>query len=60
MDVGGRTVELSETEFMIRGQGYLTGVQDIENIVLKSSDGTPVRVTDIARASRSSPTNAGA
>lgn len=48
-DVGGRTIELSETEFMIRGHGYLTGIGDIGQIVLKSDAGVPVRVTDIAR-----------
>ncbi len=48
-DVGGRTVELSEFEFMVRGRGYLKGVADIENIVLKTSGGTPLRVRDVAR-----------
>ena len=48
-DVGGRTVELSEFEFMVRGRGYLRGVADIENIVLKSAAGTPLRVRDVAR-----------
>ncbi len=48
-DVGGRTVELSEFEFMVRGRGYLKGVSDIENIVLKTSGGTPLRVRDVAR-----------
>jgi Cu(I)/Ag(I) efflux system membrane protein CusA/SilA len=41
MDVGGRVVELAETEFMVRGRGYLRGIQDIEQIVLKSEGGTP-------------------
>ena len=36
MDVGGRTVELSEFEFMVRGRGYLKSIADIENIVLKT------------------------
>jgi Cu(I)/Ag(I) efflux system membrane protein CusA/SilA len=49
MDVGGRTIELSETEFMVRGRGYLTGPADMEKIVLKTVNGTPVRVADIAR-----------
>ncbi|OZA75733.1 MAG: CusA/CzcA family heavy metal efflux RND transporter, partial [Azorhizobium sp. 39-67-5] len=40
-DVGGRTVELSEFEFMIRGRGYLRGVADIENVVLKTERGVP-------------------
>ena len=48
-DVGGRTVELSEFEFMVRGRGYLKSVADIENIVLKTSGGTPLRVRDVAR-----------
>ena len=49
MDVGGRTVELSETEFMIRGRGYLKGIADLESIALVSERGTPVRIRDIAR-----------
>ena len=49
MDVGGRTLELSEHEFMVRGRGYLKGVGDIENIVVKSDGGTPVLLKDVAR-----------
>ena len=49
MDVGGRTVELSEFEFIVRGRGYLKGIDDIENIVLKTDAGTALRVKDIAR-----------
>jgi Cu(I)/Ag(I) efflux system membrane protein CusA/SilA len=49
MDVGGRTVELSEFEFMVRGRGYLKSIADIENIVLKSERGAPLRLSDVAR-----------
>jgi len=49
MDVGGRTVELSETEFMIRGRGYLRNVADIARIMVKTDGGTPVYVEDVAR-----------
>lgn len=49
MDVGGGTIELSETEFMIRGRGYLTGTSDIEQVAIKSASGTPVLVRDVAR-----------
>ena len=49
MDVGGRTVEIAETEFAIRGRGYLTGVADLERIALKSAGGTPVLLKDVAR-----------
>jgi len=49
MDVGGRVVEMAETEFMVRGRGYLRGVQDLEQIVLKSEGGVPVLLRDVAR-----------
>lgn len=48
-DVGGRTVELSEFEFVVRGRGYLRGIEDIENIVLKTDAGAPLRLRDVAR-----------
>jgi Cu(I)/Ag(I) efflux system membrane protein CusA/SilA len=49
MDVGGRVVEMAETEFMVRGRGYLRGVQDLEQIVLKAEGGAPVLLRDVAR-----------
>ncbi|WP_011578828.1 MULTISPECIES: efflux RND transporter permease subunit [Chelativorans] len=48
-DVGGRTLELSEFEFMVRGRGYIKSQADIENIVLKSAQGVPLRLRDVAR-----------
>jgi Cu(I)/Ag(I) efflux system membrane protein CusA/SilA len=48
-DVGGRVVEMAETEYMVRGRGYLRGVADIEGLVVKSERGTPVLVRDVAR-----------
>ncbi|KAB2941972.1 MAG: efflux RND transporter permease subunit [Hyphomicrobium sp.] len=49
MDVGGRVVELAETEFMVRGRGYIRSTKDLEQIVLKSENGTPVYLRDVAR-----------
>ena len=49
MDVGGRTVELAEHEFMVRGRGYIKNVSDLERIVVKVDGGTPVLLKDIAR-----------
>jgi Cu(I)/Ag(I) efflux system membrane protein CusA/SilA len=49
MDVGGRTVELSEFEFIIRGRGYLKSIDDLSNVVLKVENGTPVLLKDVAR-----------
>ena len=48
-DVGGRVVEMAETEYMVRGKGYLRGKSDIERLVVKSDRGTPVLIRDIAR-----------
>jgi Cu(I)/Ag(I) efflux system membrane protein CusA/SilA len=48
-DVGGRAVEMAETEYMVRGKGYLRGTGDIEMLVVKSDKGTPVLIRDIAR-----------
>ncbi|MCZ2173157.1 MAG: CusA/CzcA family heavy metal efflux RND transporter [Burkholderiales bacterium] len=48
-DVGGRVVEMAETEYMVRGRGYLRGREDIEQLVVKAEKGTPVLVRDIAR-----------
>ncbi|ACF00132.1 heavy metal efflux pump, CzcA family [Rhodopseudomonas palustris TIE-1] len=48
-DVGGRTVELSEFEYVIRGKGYIKDINDLGNIVLKASGGTPVLLKDVAR-----------
>jgi len=47
-DVGGRLVELSGREYMVRGRGYIKSIEDIEKIVLKTENGTPVRIKDIA------------
>lgn len=50
IDVGGRVVELTEREYMVRGLGYIKNIPDIENIVLKvDRSGTPIRVQNIAR-----------
>jgi Cu(I)/Ag(I) efflux system membrane protein CusA/SilA len=47
-DVGGRTLELSETEFMIRGRGYLKSQADLDRIALKAKDGTPIYLSAVA------------
>jgi len=49
MDVGGRTVEISETEFAVRGRGYIKSLSDLEQIVVKNDGGVPVLLKDVAR-----------
>ena len=48
-DVGGRALEMAETEFVVRGRGYLRGAEDLETLVLRADAGTPVRIRDVAR-----------
>lgn len=49
-DVGGRVVEMTEREYMVRGLGYIKSLPDIENIVLKvDRTGTPIKIRDVAR-----------
>jgi Cu(I)/Ag(I) efflux system membrane protein CusA/SilA len=49
MDTGGRTVELSEFEFMVRGRGYLDGIADLEMVPIRAEGGVPVLLRDVAR-----------
>ncbi len=47
-DVGGRVVEIGEREFIVRGKGYLRGIDDIKTIPLATSNGSSITVDDVA------------
>ncbi|MGQ0712328.1 MAG: efflux RND transporter permease subunit [Gemmatimonadaceae bacterium] len=48
-DVGGRVLEMGGTEYVVRGRGRFTGVEDIRRVVLGTGPGgTPVTVSDVA------------
>ena len=48
-DVGGRLIEMAETEYMVRGLGYIQSISDLNSIpVSVDSDGTPIRLEDVA------------
>ena len=48
--VGGRVLEMAETEFMIRGQGYLRNLEDLRDVVLRADPrGVPVLLRDLAQ-----------
>ncbi|HKK90064.1 MAG TPA: efflux RND transporter permease subunit, partial [Desulfobacteraceae bacterium] len=48
-DVGGKLVEMGETEFMVRGLGYITSQKDLENIAVGvDKAGTPILLKNIA------------
>src|SRR2546428_395710 len=46
-DVGGKIFEVATTEYYVRGRGYIKKVEDIENIVLKVDNGTPIYVKHV-------------
>ena len=48
-DVGGGTLEVAGHELMVRGRGYVRGVDDLEGVVLATTPvGTPVLLRDVA------------
>ncbi len=48
-DVGGKLIEMGETEFMVRGLGYIKSIKDIENIALGvDQNGTPILIKNVA------------
>ncbi len=48
-DVGGRVLEMAETEYMVRGRGYIRNEQDIRDIVLRVDErGNPLLIKDVA------------
>ena len=52
-DVGGRVVEFGETEYMVRGEGYIKNLEDIRKIVIGvDQNGTPVTVGQVADVHR--------
>ena len=49
-DVGGKLIEMAETEYMVRGLGYITSIADLEQVVVGvDKRGTPILVRDVAR-----------
>ena len=48
-DVGGKLIEMAETEYMVRGRGYIRGIEDLNDIPVGADNrGTPIRLKDVA------------
>ncbi len=53
LEAGGRLIEFSGREYMVRGHGYVKSEGDLEQVVLKTDNlGTPVLLRDVARIER--------
>ena len=48
-DVGANTVEINQVEYYIRGLGYVEKLEDIEEVVIRTTNNVPLRIKDIAR-----------
>ncbi|MCB1185458.1 efflux RND transporter permease subunit, partial [bacterium] len=49
LNVGAQFIEQNSEEFVVRSVGLATGLDDLENIVVKTVDGTPVYLRDLAK-----------
>lgn len=48
-DVGARTLELNRAEYVIRGIGFVKGLADLENAVIKARNNVPIYIKNVAR-----------
>jgi len=49
LDVGARTIEMNNAEYLVRGLGYIETIRDLEESVISVVDNTPIRIRDVAR-----------
>lgn len=59
-DVGAKTIEINQAEYLVRGLGYIKNVEDVEKAVVAVQDNVPIRVKDIAVVSLGPSTRRGA
>jgi len=50
-DIGAKTIEINQAEYLVRGLGYVKSVEDIENAVVTSKNTTPILIKDISKVS---------
>lgn len=46
-DVGAKTIEINQAEYLVRGLGYVKKTEDIEMAVVAVQDNVPIRIKDI-------------
>lgn len=51
IDVGAKVLEKNGVEFFIRGIGFIRGVEDLEKVVIRQQEGTPIQVRNVATVS---------
>jgi len=48
IDVGAKTIEFNNVEYVLRGIGFIKTIEDIENIIIKTNDNVPIYIKTIA------------
>jgi len=48
LDVGAKTIEINQAEYIVRGLGYIKNISDLEKAVVSVKENVPVRLMDIA------------
>jgi len=48
-DIGAKTIEINQVEYLVRGLGYIKSVEDLENAVVTSQDFTSILIKDVAK-----------
>jgi len=48
-DIGAKTIEINQAEYLVRGLGYIKSVEDLENAVVTSNNYTSILIKDIAK-----------
>jgi Cu(I)/Ag(I) efflux system membrane protein CusA/SilA len=51
-EVGARTIEMNNVEYLVRGLGYIKNIEDIEQAVVKVVNNTPIYISNVARVHR--------
>lgn len=48
-EIGAKTIEINQAEYVVRGLGYIKSIADIENAPIQSENYTPIHVKDVAK-----------
>jgi copper/silver efflux system protein len=59
-DVGAKTIEINQAEYLVRGLGYIKSVEDLEKAVVAVNENVPIRISDIGVVSLGPATRRGA
>ncbi len=51
LDVGAKTLEINQVEYLVRGLGYIKNLDDLENAPVKTVNNVSVKIKDVARVS---------